>query len=76
MCGKASARFDRSGQNVMPFADIWRGVLQGTGDQADLVRRLHGEEGRSRPSEVVKTHGFTEPFHGSRADDIVDAART
>ncbi len=58
----------------MPFAHIRRGVLQDAGNQPDLVGRVHGDEGRSRTPDVVKTHGFTEFPDDSRADDIVDAA--
>jgi hypothetical protein len=60
----------------MSFTDARRGVLQGTRDQTDHLGRVDGDEGRSSAAEVVKTHRLTELFLGSRADDIVDPART
>jgi hypothetical protein len=60
----------------MPFADVRRGVLQDTWDKADLFRRVHGYKGRRRSAEIMQTHGPSEFAKGSRADDIVDAART
>ena len=49
-------------------------MLQHAGNEADLVGRIHGQKGRPRAAEVVKTHGFSELLADARADDVVDAA--
>ena len=62
MCRKAVPRLHGARKIVVLVADVWRGVLQHSGDQADLLRRIHRYEGRSCAAEVVKTHRFAEPF--------------
>ena len=74
MCRKAAARLHRSAKIVNPFADIRRGVLQHARDQADLVRRIHGEKRGACAAEVMKAHGLSELGEDACTHDVVDAA--
>src|SRR5262249_27964580 len=60
MCRKASPCLHRMRKIVMLLADFRRRMLEYPRDQANLLRCVHRQKGRCRPTEVVKTHGLSE----------------
>ena len=71
---KPAARFDRSGEIVMLFAHVERGMLQNTLDETDLLGSVGGDERGGSSPEVMQTHGFAELGHSAGPDNIVDPA--
>ena len=68
------ACFDRSGEIVMLFAHVERGMLQNAWDETDLLGSVGGDErGRCSP-EVMQAHGFAELGSDTGADNVVDPA--
>src|ERR1700730_18833701 len=60
MGGKAPTGLHRTREIVMSFVDLWRQMLEHTRDQTNLLRCVHRQKGRRRPTKVVKTHWFSE----------------
>lgn len=72
MSRKAPARLHGTRKIVM-LAYVWRCMLEHTRD-ADHFRRVHRQEGRGRPAEVMNAHVLSELGDDPRTSDIVQTA--
>jgi hypothetical protein len=51
------------------LAYVWRCMLEHTRDQLDHFRRVHRQEGRGRPAEVMNAHVLSELGDDPRASE-------
>src|SRR5947208_15099619 len=73
VCRKAPPRLHRARKIVMLVADVWRRMLEHPWDQANLLRRVHRQEGGCRSTEVVKTHRLPELGNRPRTSNVVQS---